>query len=70
MSLKALVKHDEMRPKVIACLLLQCCGGLLVLYSAVLYMINLLNSLVGGVKKSLCDNAIPVLTAEGDKTAV
>lgn len=49
MSSKALVKHLKMTPEVIACLL---CGGLLVLLCAVLYRINLLNSLVGRSKKS------------------
>lgn len=32
------------------------------MYCAVLYMVNLMNSLVGGAKKSEHDNAIIVLT--------
>lgn len=70
MSSKALVKRLKMRPEVIACLLYERRGGLLVLYCAVLRTINLLNSLVGGAEKSECDNAVPRADRRGDRTAV
>lgn len=43
-----------------------CLSAAVATLCAVLYMIDLLNSLVGGAKrKKKCDNAIPVLTGEG-----